>query len=198
MPATVWQEQSGLSHFCALIALVVGARLQTAAHVKQQGGKLRIAGYYQCNERLDDVDLGIIGRRIADKVEALFPGSAAIVVSRPARLLPRARRARTFACTLRSTLNWLAPRPVLQLDGPALRAALTGGGTQPPVQLLGKDARGWVTAAAAGPGARFTCPAVTATLAQYVQEGRHWRLSDFEDHLEDLQGADWLNPGLCE
>ena len=66
------------------------------------------------------------------------------------------------------------------------------------MQLLGKDARGWVTAAAAGPAARFACPPVTATLAQYVQEGRHWRLSDFEDHLEDLQGADWLNPGLCE
>lgn len=42
---------------------------------------VRVVGYYQCNERLDDTDLGTVGRRVADKAEALWPGSVAIVVS---------------------------------------------------------------------------------------------------------------------
>lgn len=84
-----------------------------------------------------------------------------------------------------------------QLDGPALKALIDGSGSRPPVQLLHKDSRGWVGAAAAGPGARLSCPVagLTGLLAAYVEEGRHRRVADFEDHLEDLS-ADWLNPEL--
>ena len=57
------------------------ALAQLQAHCKLQKGKLRIVGYYQCNERLEDVDLGTPGRRIADRVEAIAPGSVALVVS---------------------------------------------------------------------------------------------------------------------
>lgn len=41
---------------------------------------IRVVGYYQCNERLDDSELGGPGRRIADRVESVAPGSVAIIV----------------------------------------------------------------------------------------------------------------------
>ena len=55
------------------------ALAQLQEHCKTQG-KVRVVGYYQCNERLDDSDLADVGRKIATKVEALFPGSVALVV----------------------------------------------------------------------------------------------------------------------
>lgn len=47
---------------------------------KDQG--LEIVGYYQANERLEDTELGGIGRRYAERLDALRPGSVALVVSR--------------------------------------------------------------------------------------------------------------------
>ena len=49
-------------------------------HTKQQKG-LRIVGYYQCNERLDDRDLSGAGKKFADRIEQLYPDSVALVVS---------------------------------------------------------------------------------------------------------------------
>ena len=49
---------------------------------RQQPG-LRLVGYYQCNERAGDAELGA-GRRIADRLEAAAPDSVAVVVSRGA------------------------------------------------------------------------------------------------------------------
>jgi hypothetical protein len=57
--------------------------LQIEQHVKAQQGiskGLRIVGYYQCNERLSDSELGG-GRRVADRIEAAYPESVALVVS---------------------------------------------------------------------------------------------------------------------
>lgn len=58
---------------------------QIEGYVHEQAGStcplgLRIVGYYQCNERLGDSELGG-GRRVADRIEAAFPDSVAVVVS---------------------------------------------------------------------------------------------------------------------
>jgi len=53
------------------------------AYVKEQQGSrpgLCLLGYYQCNERMGDGELGA-GRRVADRLEAAFPDAAALVVS---------------------------------------------------------------------------------------------------------------------
>ena len=69
-----------VSHnYLTLTMPVEAALVQLQEHCKLQGN-VRIVGYYQCNERLDDSDLGESGKRIASKVEAAFPGSVALVV----------------------------------------------------------------------------------------------------------------------
>jgi len=76
---------------------------------------------------------------------------------------------------------------------------MVDGSTQaPPVRLLHKDAsRGWIHAPTTGPEAAFQCPVagMADLLSGYVAEGRHQRLADFEDHLDDLK-KDWMNPDL--
>lgn len=56
------------------------ALVQLAAHAAAAGGGLRVVGYYQAAERLEDADLGEPGRRIATRVETAFPGSVALVL----------------------------------------------------------------------------------------------------------------------
>jgi hypothetical protein len=159
--------------FLALAPVLEAALCQADAHARAAGGGLRVVGYYQAAERLEDAALGAPGRRAADRIEAAFPGAVA-----------------------------------LALDGAALRALVDavgdGGGAPPPLRLLVRERRpagggGW---APPGPGAALEaleCPTagVADLLAAYVGEGRHRRLADFEDHLEDL-AADWLNPGLLD
>ena len=90
----------------------------------------------------------------------------------------------------------------MQLDGRATESLLssqTAASTTPtpPMKLLHKDARGWVNAPSTGAEAVFTCPTsgIADLLAAYVEEGRHQRLNDFEDHLENIS-LDWLNADL--
>ena len=90
--------------------------------------------------------------------------------------------------------------PPPQLDGKALKALVedSGPGQGPPLRLMHKGgARGWIHAPATGPEATFQCPAagIADLMAGYVAEGRHQRLADFEDHMEDLS-LDWFNPDL--
>jgi ER membrane protein complex subunit 8/9 len=138
------------------------AQLQT--YCKEQGKGIRVVGYYLCNDRLEDAELGPVGKRIADRIEALTNRSIALC-----------------------------------LDGKALRSMIedTGGNasTAMPMKLLVRDAtKGWVTA-----GASLQCPVagVVDLLSAYVDEGRHRRLVDFEDYLEDVSG-DWLNASLLD
>ena len=68
----------------------------------------------------------------------------------------------------------------------------------PPVKLLHKDAsRGWIHAPTTGAEAAFTCPTggIADLLTEYVAEGRHRKVADFEEHMEQLS-LDWLNKDL--
>ena len=67
-------------NFLTLTMPLETALIQLQEHCNQDK-KLTIVGYYQCNERLEDSDLGDVGRKVAGKVEAVFPGSIALVVS---------------------------------------------------------------------------------------------------------------------
>jgi len=66
-------------NFLTLTLPLETALIQLQEHCKREG-KLNIVGYYQCNERLEDSDLGDAGRKVAGKMEAVFPGSVALVV----------------------------------------------------------------------------------------------------------------------
>lgn len=68
------------------------APLQAEQYAKEQQPSrsgLRLVGYYQCNERLADGELGA-GRRVADRLEAACPDAVALVV----------RQGRCWCCTL--------------------------------------------------------------------------------------------------
>lgn len=78
---------------------------QLEAHAKEQAGAqpgLRIVGYYQANERLDDGDLGA-GRRYADRIDAAYPQSVALLVS-GGRARGHTRRGRE-CCLCRAVLS---------------------------------------------------------------------------------------------
>lgn len=63
---------------------------QVEEHVKEQQGAspgLRMVGYYQCNERFGDSELGG-GRRVADRIESACPDSVALVVRHGAGARP--------------------------------------------------------------------------------------------------------------
>jgi ER membrane protein complex subunit 8/9 len=66
-------------NFLTLTLPLETALIQLQEHCKRDK-KLKIVGYYQCNERLEDSDLGDVGRKVAGKVESVFPGSVALVV----------------------------------------------------------------------------------------------------------------------
>lgn len=81
-----------------------------------------------------------------------------------------------------------------QLDSAALRDCLEGKAERPLVGLYVKDGqRGWAAAgggSSGGGGSRgsLSCPTggVRGLVEEYTKEGRHRRLADFEDHLEDI------------
>ena len=51
---------------------------------------LKIVGYYQANEVVDDLDLGPFGKKIAEKVRAQSPGGAAVLLLDGATMHPSA------------------------------------------------------------------------------------------------------------
>lgn len=52
---------------------------QAVTHAQSREG-LQVVGYYQANARLADRELGGVGKKIADRVDALCRGSVALVV----------------------------------------------------------------------------------------------------------------------
>ncbi len=176
------------------VFLLFSLLLQIDHHVRQQKN-LRIVGYYQCNELFEDADLSGPGKRFADKIESLYSNSVAAVVSdySPCVLLCQFVLPLVYLSTPTPTL------PHLQLDAKALQHMLEGRGSKPLVSLFFKDGpRQWARAAiakgedsaavSAAPRNSFICPlaGVEGLIQQYTQEGRHYKLVDFEDHLEDI------------
>ncbi|KAI3432209.1 hypothetical protein D9Q98_003771 [Chlorella vulgaris] len=177
--------------FITLTPVLETALSQIEQHVKAQQGiskGLRIVGYYQCNERLSDSELGG-GRRVADRIEAAYPESVALVLD---------------GAALEAAMMAAAQQ---QQQGGSEAAAEQGqrqqAGVEAPVlQLFFKDgARGWIKAAPSGgsgkPALRCPTQGVAAQLAQLTSKGMHRSLADFEQHLDDIS-ADWLNPGLLQ
>jgi hypothetical protein len=86
------------------------------------------------------------------------------------------------------------------MDAKGLENLLTDSSSSSPLKLLHKDAsRGWLHAPTTGSEAAFTCPTggVADLITVYLEEGRHRKLNDFEDHLENIK-LDWLNKGLLD
>ena len=145
---------------------------QVEEHAKLLGDGTAIVGYYQCNERLDDRELGAQGRRITERLDALHPGAAGLV------------------------LDATALQALLQREAGAGAGAPAAGEPAAPLVQLSARAAGsgqWGRV----PAAAVACPSagVGALVSGYLAEGRHQRLVDFEDHLEDIS-RDWLNPSL--
>ncbi|KAL4856488.1 ER membrane protein complex subunit 8/9 [Chlorella vulgaris] len=175
--------------FITLTPVLETALSQIEQHVKaQQGTKgLRIVGYYQCNERLSDSELGG-GRRVADRIEAAYPESVALVLDGAA----------LEAALIAAAQQQQGGSEVAAEQGQRQQA----GGEAPVLQLFVKDgARGWIKVAPSGssgkPGLRCPTQGVAAQLAQLASKGMHRSLADFEQHLDDIS-ADWLNPGLLQ
>ncbi|EFN52064.1 hypothetical protein CHLNCDRAFT_58988 [Chlorella variabilis] len=169
--------------FVTLTPVLEMALSQIEGYVHEQAGStcplgLRIVGYYQCNERLGDSELGG-GRRVADRIEAAFPDSVAVVLD----------------STVMDTA--LQAAVAQQQQDQAGKQQVE---EEPVLALFVKDGmRGWVRASASDGKTRLHCPTqgVAAQLAQYAAEGRHRALVDFEQHLDDIN-ANWLNTGLLE
>ncbi|KAL4424106.1 hypothetical protein ABPG75_001407 [Micractinium tetrahymenae] len=158
--------------FVTLTPLMEAAIVQAEQYAKEQQSSsagLRLVGYYQCNERLADGELGA-GRRVADRLEAAWPDAVALVLD---------------GAALEAALK-------------AAQAG-SAEPEQPVLHLFSKDgARGWIRAASGKSGAlRRPAGGVAAQLAQFTGQGRHQQLADFEEHLEDL-GRDWTNAGLLQ
>ena len=52
---------------------------QVDAYARER--KLQLVGYYQANEKLDDITFSATGRKIADKLQQRCPQACAVVVS---------------------------------------------------------------------------------------------------------------------
>lgn len=128
---------------------------------------LEIVGYYQCNENLDQVDLPLIAKKYGDKLEALYGRKKVIAV----------------------------------LDGPHLQDAIEKKDTKYPVvqMYLKSGPKGWMRVSPSTLGGGFDCPTVGVAdlIEKYLQEGRHMRLVDYEDHTNDVS-KDWRNSALLQ
>jgi len=85
-----------------------------------------------------------------------------------------------------------------QLDGKAFKSLADGIEQANPLRLMHKhSSRGWISAPSTGPEASFQCPSagIADLLADFVTEGRHQQLVDYEDHLENIT-LDWFNSDL--
>lgn len=149
--------------FLTLTPSLEAALAQLRVHCSQANSRaISVVGYYQCNEQLSDSELNQTSKRVAEKIESLFPGCVA-----------------------------------LTLDGNALKRMLEGpdDGAGPPLfRHFAKDsAKGWTSSAST----KLECPSagLADLLSRYVAEGRHRKLADFEDYLEDVE-ADWLNADI--
>lgn len=125
--------------------------LQHASSCGQQ-----VVGYYQANERLEDRELGAVGRKIAEKVHSLSKGSVGLVLD---------------AQALKSYLKYAETNPQAAPETPLFQA-------------WSCDARGQATAPARA--ALADSPRLYGALVEATTAGVHRRLVDFEDHLQDI------------
>lgn len=122
----------------------------------------------------------------------LWPALKRRVRKQATRCLPLpAGLPHTSASTPLPSLSLPPPAPRLrQLDSAALQRCLEGREEAPPVLgLFVKDGpRGWVSGSAASKKAQLACPTggLRGLVVQYTNEGRHRKLADFEDHLDDI------------
>ena len=131
----------------------------TAAH--------EVVGYYQCNERRDDVELGAVGRRIADAV-----GSTALVLD-----------AEALAAMQRG--GELAKLPFVLYAKPGGSGGCRGSGGSG-----GSGGQGWGKRPSA---LRVPClegaalSGVVERLLRAVDDGDFGGVHDFEEHMEDVR-----------
>ncbi len=52
--------------------------VQVDAYARQQG--IEVVGYYHANERLTDLELGSVARKIADRIQQRAPRACALLV----------------------------------------------------------------------------------------------------------------------
>eukprot|EP00884_Botryococcus_braunii_P022229 jgi/Botrbrau1/8690/Bobra.0311s0005.1 len=64
--------------YLSLAPLLDSSLIQIDAYAKENG--LQIVGYYHANERLTDVDLGQVARKIADKIQQRTPEACVLLV----------------------------------------------------------------------------------------------------------------------
>lgn len=138
------------------LALVENRLEEHAAKENQSSRQCCIVGYYQCNERRDDVKLGPVENKIADKVGALSGVLGGIVLMLDQCALD--------ACVCGK-----------EQSAPVLLLVKKTGSSQwekssdYALRIPCLDSSDWVV-----------------RLKKAVQDGMHSALVDFEDHLEDI------------
>lgn len=149
-----------------------------------------VVGYYQSNELLADKDLSPSARRFADRVASLVESQAPVAVVLDATALRDALMARETAPKAPeasgSSGSGAAISPALFV--PFVRESKVWVRSAPLPAFEGSSD---AVSGAAGAGQLLDA------LAALVEDGRHRRLVDFEDHLDDL-ALDWLNPLLLK
>jgi len=103
------------------------ALMQIDAHVKLSGNdNIGVVGYYQANCLVDDMDLGVAGSRIADRIQSKCPFACVLMLDN--RLLHPSVRKDTTAWSLlvrpSSQGPWVAPTPTIPLHIPSINATL--------------------------------------------------------------------------
>ncbi|GJP34692.1 hypothetical protein CLOM_g19103 [Closterium sp. NIES-68] len=184
-----------LFHGCLLLPMLELALMQVEEYASSRG--MAVVGLYAANERVDAVELAAGTRRVGDCI---------------------AKHCKDACCLL------LDPKLMQQLLGTGAGAAAKGkeggqgGGageadsdSAAPVEAhhafklyTWDSARVWrfqkPEAAGGSTGAasmRVRPATVAGILRSYLEEGRQWRLCDFEEHLEDVS-RDWRNYEVME
>lgn len=151
----------------ALLPMLELSLLQVDEHLASQDGSLQIVGYYHANERFDDSELNPVARKIGDHIIRHCPQAI-----------------------------------VLLLDNKQLALLPKSGARKSVLQLYVRDAssRVWKQAGQTGmTSAELTLKEASANnlLEAYMAEGRHQRIVDFDEHLDDIT-KDWMNRALFD
>ncbi|KAK9841747.1 hypothetical protein WJX81_000331 [Elliptochloris bilobata] len=165
-PAVTIVDAIPLFHsFLSLAPALEAALFQVDTYARQRG--CEVVGYYHANERLTDLELGPVARKIADRIQQRNQHACALLVDN-AKL---------------GSFVQQKSQDVLQLwtrEGGARGWSRAGGGS----------------GGGSGSSARLQAAAGAAPLFMGMHgEGRHTRLHDFDDHLNDLS-IDWINADL--
>ncbi|KAI8103870.1 hypothetical protein M9435_006396 [Picochlorum sp. BPE23] len=131
-----------------------------------------IVGYYQCNERLGDLDLGLVGQKIADTISRLISGGKSDGV-----VLMLDGKALSSLMGIQNTNN------------KNNNNSSSSSSSSPFVSL--KKSQGWVQMERDCIRLPFGKDTLASKLKQLIQERAHEAIVDFEDHMEDIT-QDWL------